>query len=243
MKKARVGVIVCHLPGSFKMTFGRGRYTKGSFLEKKIRNLGKRYEPLIHCPAADKKDFPDIKKVDAVIIPGSKENLDDESISQNEWMQRLLGFITDVHEKVPMLGICFGHQAIARAFGSGINRFAEFALGFDETVLTNEGKKNSLLETLPEKFTAAYAHYYYIGKLPESAVLLAKSADENNKSMQAFSIGKKTYGVQFHPEYSKQNITEIMDSGLFGEDIREKVNLSVKERADRRIIPNFLQLI
>ena len=74
-------------------------------------------------------DFPE-GKFDAYVISGSNKNPDRESIANTPWMRELLSFIRIHHEnKVPMLGICFGHQMMAVAFGAKAYKLPEYEIG------------------------------------------------------------------------------------------------------------------
>lgn len=94
---------------------------------------------------------------------------------------------------IPLLGICQGAQQIARIIGaevgppaSGVHEFGYYPIS-----PTPEGR-----DFLPETLHMAASHYHGFA-LPEGAVRLASSALYPN---QAFRVGARTYGVQFHPE-------------------------------------------
>ena len=95
--------------------------------------------------------------------------------------------------KVPLLGICQGAQQIARVMGaevgppaSGLHEF-----GYYPVSPTPEGQ-----DLLPDTLYMTQAHFHTFA-IPEGAVHLATSPLYPN---QAFRIGDRTYGFQFHPE-------------------------------------------
>jgi GMP synthase (glutamine-hydrolysing) len=248
--RARVAIIGCEPKDAIKLTHGNRRYDIRHLIRKKIEIFSRKFEPLVHWPAGDIKDFPAAKNIDAVVIPGSPLNADDETLSKTEWMRKLLDFIAHVHEKVPVLGICFGHQAIARAFGSGVITYTRrnvfYEIGFEPTRITPKGKEDHLFSGIPEVFPALYSHFQYIGSAPQDGVVLAKSGNHKNKSIQAYRVGNSTYGVQFHPDYDGENITEIVRSRnkLIMENIPlRRIVYSVAERHDHKVITNFLEII
>jgi len=252
-KPVKIAVIGCEPKNSIKFSHGGSRHDIRHLLRKKIKALGDRYEPLVHWPANNIRDFPDSKKIDAVMIPGSPLNIDDETLGKTDWMKKLLDFIAHVHGKVPMLGICFGHQAIARTFGSSIMSYTKkkifYEIGFEITKMTDKGKdeqKDGIFKDIPERFPALYSHFQYVGTVPQDGSVLATSINHKNKSIQAYKIGNMTYGVQFHPDYNEANLMEIIQSrnALIIEHIGLRPLIrSVNERHDHKIIKNFLDII
>ncbi len=253
MGKARlnVAIIGCE-PTDCRLKFihGNKRYDIRHLMRKKVEAVGEKYKPLIHWPVNDIKDFPGRKDIDAIIIPGSPLNADDETLEKMEWMRKLLDFIAHVHEKVPMLGVCFGHQAIAKTFGSEVVSYTKrnifYEIGFEPTVLTFDGVDDPLFKSLPDRFMALYSHFQYVRTVPEGGVVLAKSANHKNKSIQAYVIGDSTYGVQFHPDYNTDNLTDIVRSR--NEIIMKNIGLrpiiySADKRQDHKIIRNFLHIV
>lgn len=107
--------------------------------------------------------------------------------AEAEWIR------TCMAGKVPLLGICQGAQQIARVMGaevgppaSGLHEF-----GYYPVSPTPEGQ-----DLLPDTLYMTQAHFHTFA-IPEGAVHLATSPLYPN---QAFRIGDRTYGFQFHPE-------------------------------------------
>ncbi len=252
-RQIKIAVMGCEPRDSIKLSYGGSRYDIRHLLKKKIQAFGDRYEPLVHWPLNDIRDFPDTRKIDAVIIPCSSLAVDDETLEKTQWMRKLLDFIAHAHGKVPMLGICFGHQAIARAFGSTVKSYTRrqifYEIGFENTRMTDEGtneQKDGIFKDIPERFPALYSHFQYIRDAPQNGVVLATSTNYKNNSIQAYRIGKMTYGVQFHPEYDETNLMEIIKSrnALIIENIGLRPLIrSVGERHDHKVIRNFLDII
>ena len=101
-------------------------------------------------------------------------------------------------EKIPLLGICYGHQLIANMYGGGVdNDKGQSKFGSYEVQLTGEGKRDPFLGQLPERFFAQYAHNDSITRLPEGATLLASGSACR---FSALRYGDRGYTFQFHPE-------------------------------------------
>jgi GMP synthase (glutamine-hydrolysing) len=104
-------------------------------------------------------------------------------------------------EKIPLLGICYGHQLIANIYGGEVDHDKEQSkFGSFEVRLTEEGKRDPVLGSLPETFVAQYAHNDSVTKLPEGATLLASTS---GCRFSALRYGTSAYTLQFHPELTR----------------------------------------
>lgn len=101
-------------------------------------------------------------------------------------------------EKLPVLGVCFGHQLIAQMHGGDVQCDPEQKKsGSHEVSLTQEGKKDPLFKHLPESFIAQYLHKDSATQLPEGATVLAVGPSCH---FSALRYGDNIYTTQFHPE-------------------------------------------
>jgi len=100
---------------------------------------------------------------------------------------------------VPLLGVCLGAQLIARAAGAAVGRARRDEVGWYEVEPNAAGRDDPVLGVMPARFDAFEWHYYNF-ELPAGAELLA----ENDAARQAYRLGERTWGVQFHPEVTRQ---------------------------------------
>lgn len=112
--------------------------------------------------------------------------------------------------KVPILGICLGHQAIGQTYGAQIVHAPHLMHGKPDKI--NQQKPNELLAKCPNTFTAARYHSLVIDpqSIPESLHLIATAADGTVQAIE--DTEKQVYGVQFHPE-------SIMTDATVGQQI------------------------
>lgn len=99
--------------------------------------------------------------------------------------------------KVPILGVCLGHQSIGAAFGGRIVRAKELMHGKTSTITTNgEG----VFAGLPKQFTVNRYHSLAIEResLPEALEITAWTDDGEIMGIRHQSLPIE--GVQFHPE-------------------------------------------
>ena len=100
--------------------------------------------------------------------------------------------------KLPILGICLGHQAICEAFGGEVSYAKELMHGKKKTIYTVG--KSPLLEGLGDSFQAARYHSLAAvrEKLPD--VLRVTAEAEDGEIMAVEHTEYPIFGVQFHPE-------------------------------------------
>jgi anthranilate synthase component 2 len=101
--------------------------------------------------------------------------------------------------KLPILGICLGHQSIAQVFGGDVVRAKNMMHG--KTSKMKQLGKCVIFKDLPPEFIATRYHSLIVDKktLPDTIIPTAYSTDDNE--IMALKIkDKEIYGIQFHPE-------------------------------------------
>ena len=96
--------------------------------------------------------------------------------------------------KVPLFGVCLGHQAIVEAFGRKVSR-AERAMHGKTSMLEHDG--TTLFRDLPSPMRVGRYHSLVAGTLPDS---LRETARAGNYVMAVEHKELPILGVQFHPE-------------------------------------------
>jgi GMP synthase (glutamine-hydrolysing) len=114
---------------------------------------------------------------------------------ENFFLQRLLDLGT------PTLGICLGVQLLAKAAHSWVGAAPEPEIGWYDVELTEAAAEDPLFSLLPRRFESFQWHYYTYG-LPAGAEELARS----ERCTQAFRLGERVWGVQFHPEVTMAQV-------------------------------------
>jgi len=116
--------------------------------------------------------------------------------AEHAWLEREEELLRDaLADGVPVVGVCLGAQMLARAAGAWVGPAAEPEVGWFEIELTPEGRSDPVLGVLPGRTEAFQWHSYTFG-LAEGATELARSA----VCSQAFRIGARAWGLQFHAE-------------------------------------------
>jgi GMP synthase-like glutamine amidotransferase len=130
---------------------------------------------------------------DGYVITGSPASVNDDHLP---WVGQLLDFIRAVDAvRQPLIGLCFGHQAVARALGGQVARNAAgWGLG---TAPTHWTTTPAWMQPSQATTTLMAAHNEQVTRMPEGAVCLGGSDFCPIGSMQ---IGQHIWTTQFHPE-------------------------------------------
>jgi len=99
--------------------------------------------------------------------------------------------------RIPILGVCLGHQAIAQAFGGRVVPARRLMHGKTSTVRT-DGR--GLFEGVPSPFTAMRYHSLAVERASLPDCLEVTAEDEEGEIMGLRHRGHPTEGLQFHPE-------------------------------------------
>jgi GMP synthase (glutamine-hydrolysing) len=128
------------------------------------------------------------EKIDGLVLSGGAPRIG---------LEGDLGNCAEYLEKAdfPILGICAGHQYMARFYGGNVkpSKLPEFGK-IELTVI----KENELFSGVPEKSIVWESHNDEVEKIPDVFFLLAHSENCNIQAMKHKE--KPFYGLQFHPE-------------------------------------------
>ena len=101
------------------------------------------------------------------------------------------------HRKVPILGVCLGHQAIGASFGGRVVHAAQLMHG-KTSEISHDGK--TIFNDLPDPFTATRYHSLAVERESLPACLEISAASEDGEIMGLRHREYPVEGIQFHPE-------------------------------------------
>lgn len=122
--------------------------------------------------------------------------------------------------KIPILGVCLGHQAIAQVFGASIKQAQHVRHG-KTSVLNVESGSNTLFYNCPTSFAVTRYHSLLVDEITLSAEfkVTATCCTQSTREVMAIESPQlRLYGVQFHPEsllteYGHQVLSNFINKG------------------------------
>ena len=114
-----------------------------------------------------------------------------------------LKIVKSLYKKIPILGVCLGHQIIGQVFGSKIIQAKRLMHGKTSKILS---KKVGLLKNLPKTFEATRYHSLIIDKKSLSKQLEITAESKDGLVMGVQHKKYDVHGVQFHPESIKTKL-------------------------------------
>lgn len=229
-------------------TFPGIRQAHGDFEDLVINQAGLTAADALVTPVYERQALPPARDVAAVIITGSHAMVTDK----DAWSIYLARWLHEERPRaVPVLGICYGHQLLAAAWGGAVDYHQRGSeVGAVDITLTDAGVDDPLLGCLPPRFIGYAAHAQTVTQLPPGARLLAYNAFEPH---HAFVVDGNVWGVQFHPEFTApvmqayidaerdERVLSEQDAAQRRETVRQQA--AQTEAYGRRLLRRFLALV
>ena len=163
-----------------------------------------------------KGEWPVVDDFDAIVISGSPNS----AYEALDWIAELELLVQDAYAKdKKLIGVCFGHQIIAKALGGKVQNADEgWLLGVHDIEVT---QRKAWMEPFQEQAKLYFINHDQVTDLPVDAEVLAGNA---SCPRGMFSIGNQVFCLQAHPEQDKafmevvvDELTGTLDDGLIGE--------------------------
>lgn len=171
----------------------------------------------------------------AIIVGGSPFDISTPR-SQKSRLQRDIEsgfsalFDQVVAQDFPFLGCCSGNGLLGNYCGATISRKYAEPVGGVDVNLTDEGKRDPLLQGLPETFRVLLGHKEACDALPPNCVLLATNT---TCPVQMFRLKTNIYATQFHPEADAEGFTVRINAyknfGYFAPEMAENLIQTVEK--------------
>jgi GMP synthase-like glutamine amidotransferase len=178
-------------------------------------------------PAGD-VTFPDPAGYDVIVPLGARWPVYDDALRRT-WVGSEMQLVRDAADAgVALLGVCFGGQLLAQAFGGSVARSASPEIGWYDVDSDNPG----LVPGGPW-----FQWHFDRWTLPPGATEIARTAN----SSQAFVLGR-ALALQFHPEIDRALLElwladdrdgEVVDFGLSHDELRTRTTELADSAAER----------
>lgn len=161
-----------------------------SFTYNLVQYIGE-FEPDIRVIRNDKIDAAGVRELNpsAIVISPGPCTPQEAGCS--------IEIIKELSGRVPILGVCLGHQSIGDAFGGNVIR-AERIMHGKVSTMTHNG--NAIFDGVPQTFEATRYHSLIVERssCPESLEIIAETAEGEIMALAHKSL--PVWGLQFHPE-------------------------------------------
>lgn len=187
--------------------------------------------------------LPNHNEALGVIITGSHSMVTDNlkwSISTEEWIKKAS------IKNIPILGICYGHQLIAKALGGVVeNNPKGKEIGTVKIYKANEIEDDLVFKDMPDTFFANVTHMQSVIKLPKGSKVLGFNSHDKH---QIVRFTNSIWGVQFHPEfdlnvmksYIEEQKKELISFGFNIEKLLKEVS---QTNYSNKLLEKFIELL
>ncbi|KAJ1926404.1 hypothetical protein IWQ60_003812 [Tieghemiomyces parasiticus] len=239
MTALRVALLVCDIPGP-EIRDNHGDYV--AMFTKCLTDAGQQLEPpttidltaftVFDTEGAGPITYPsDPTAFDVVVITGSKSNAYDGL----PWINRLVEYVGATITQYPRLkwlGICFGHQVIARALGAKVILNPKgWELGNYDVTLTEEGRR--VLDPTRHAMKIIMVHRDIVVGCPEGFTVLGSTPICSNQGMVK---GDQVLTIQGHPEYTNDAVSAVSkvryDNGRIPREVYDHCQSTVADNND-----------
>ncbi|MBD3886183.1 type 1 glutamine amidotransferase [Phormidium tenue FACHB-886] len=199
-------------------------------------------------------EFPNLEGYSALWVMGGPMNAGD--VDDYPWLVEEKMLIRHAVEdlNLPYMGICLGAQLLADTFDGEVGFMPAPEVGLLPIDLTEAGRSHPLMSRLPQTFKVLQWHGQEVTYLPAGATVLASSPQCR---IQAFAIGDRTFGLQFHSEVTEVTVEDWVQIPVYRadleaalgatgcDDLKQAVTaqLPIMNREAKMMFDNFLKIV
>ena len=173
-------------------------------IARRVRELGVYSQIISHKKINNQ--LLETPNINGIILSGGPLNV--YEVKKVKFNKKIL------NSKVPILGICFGHQIIAKEFGGKVNKSKTREFGLANIKKINNSKLTKNFFNKKGFNNVWMSHSDEVTKIPKGFKVVASST--NSKFAIIESISENFYGIQFHPEVTHtQNGKKLLKNFIF----------------------------
>lgn len=225
--------IAIYLTNTDRSDFATRHESDAVKVVQRLEGAGGRYDFTIFD--VTEGHFPnDPTLFDAVILTGSPAYLDDG----DAWIDRLCSHIRQmVAAKTPLIGLCFGHQAIMAALGGVVERKEFWIFGGADFAVID---RRSWMQPRADHLKLYAANKAQVTALPKGFDLLGGAPD---CPIAMTALGDQVFTTQFHPEMDEGFIAALIEEyeGDLGPDMAKAARASIATSADGGLFGQWMR--
>lgn len=194
------------------------------------------------CVVSAGERLPHAAVVSGVVITGSAAMVSDRL----PWSEATADWLRGACDRVPVLGICYGHQLLAHALGGVVDYHPQGReIGTTWVQPADSARGDALFAGIESRFPVHVTHQQSVLSLPGGAVVLAANDFE---PYHAVRFRERVWGVQFHPEFDAEVMRAYLQARAVqleteGFDLAE-LHAAVQETPESRaVLQNFARLL
>lgn len=184
-------------------------------------------------------EYPeDIDAFDGYVTTGSRFGAEDDL----PWITDLVSFVKTLYQaKKKLVGICFGHQIIAKALGGQVVKSDKgWGVGVSvNEVLDGNQQQEAWMQPAKAEMKLIVSHQDQVVQLPKDSQVLAAS---EFCPAYMYSVGECFLCVQGHPEFSKSYSNDLMESrrDRIPHDVIEVGQASLEQELDDIVMTQWM---
>jgi len=215
-------------PGDLKQRFG-------SYGDMFRRLLGHGYEYAYYDVRNDQ--WPErAGRHDVYLITGSASGVYDGEA----WIDALKTFVLEISGRTPLIGICFGHQVMAEAYGGRVTKSPRgWGIGLHSYEIA---RRAEWMADDDPSFSIPVSHQDQVVELPKDATLLASSTFTPNAAVEYSQ--RRAISFQGHPEFSPEYAAALIDlrrATRFKQDFADAALASLQRPNDSARLAGWLR--